>query len=332
MKNIIYSKSPGIPHGSMDEEFLTHRNCSEWWYNTGYLQDDNGRMFTFQFTLAKIRIKGIKFHVLLTALTDIKNNRHYYFQKPSLFGRGIITTDNCTSFTDIAGISYKANEYGSKGLMELSMKGQNYSLNLAMRAIKPPVWHCEDGLLKMGLIGKSRQKTYYYSYTNLLSTGTLVIDGQTFNITGKSWFDRQGGTYTIEKPLVNWEWFFMRFFDNEEIMLFAFPQDNYFDGTRISKDGSYKRLNDYSISPHGFTETGGYKFSRGWTIRIPSVKEEDYDLLPVSDGQFNLFFYELLAEIKNKNKETVGYAIVELLPGVYNKKLNTFKIFHHTKE
>ncbi|MEA4890212.1 MAG: lipocalin-like domain-containing protein [Clostridiaceae bacterium] len=58
MKMITYANSPGIPHGSMDEEFLSHPACSEWWYSTGYLQNDQGRMFTFQFTLAKIKIKG----------------------------------------------------------------------------------------------------------------------------------------------------------------------------------------------------------------------------------------------------------------------------------
>lgn len=158
-----------------------------------------------------------------------------------------------------------------------------------------------------------------------------MLDGKELHVTGKSWFDRQGGPYTIENPLVNWEWFSMRFFDDEEIMLFAFPQDNYFDGTHISKDSSYKRLNDYTITPHGFTKAGGYKFSYGWTLHIPGVKDEDYILTPVADGQFNLFFFELIAEIRNKKDEKVGYAVVELLPGVYNKKLNSYRIFKRTE-
>jgi len=42
-----------------------------------------------------------------------------------------------------------------------------------------------------------------------------------------------------------------------------------------------------------------------------------------------MFFFELLAEIRNKNGEKVGYAVVELLPGVYNKKLNSFRILQN---
>jgi hypothetical protein len=45
------------------------------------------------------------------------------------------------------------------------------------------------------------------------------------------------------------------------------------------------------------------------------------------DGQFNLFFFELLAEIKNKDSQLVGYAVVELMPGVYNEKLNGLRAF-----
>ena len=115
MKEIVYSKSPGIPHESMDEEFLTHKHCSEWWYTTGYLHDDNGRMFTFQFTLAKIKIKFIKLHVILTALTDIENKTHAYAQKVSFSGRNIVTTTDRTSFGDIAAMTFDPNEFGSKG-------------------------------------------------------------------------------------------------------------------------------------------------------------------------------------------------------------------------
>jgi hypothetical protein len=43
--------------------------------------------------------------------------------------------------------------------------------------------------------------------------------------------------------------------------------------------------------------------------------------------QFNLFFYELLADITDRNGRVVGYCFVELLPGVYNEKLDSFRVF-----
>jgi hypothetical protein len=59
-------------------------------------------------------------------------------------------------------------------------------------------------------------------------------------------------------------------------------------------------------------------FSSGWDIVMPGIKEERYELKPLMGGQFNIFYYELMAEILNENKERVGYCFVELLPGARN--------------
>lgn len=330
MGEIVYTKSPGVPPQGMQEEFLSHKNGSEWWYSTGYLQDESGRLFSFQFTLAKIIIHRLKFHVLLTCLTDFETGKHYFDQKTAFFGRGVVTNASKTAFGDHAEITYSPNELDSKGLMKLTMRGKNYTLTLTMNAVKRPVWHCDNGVLKMGNLDDPKQTTYYYSYTNLVSSGSLILDNKTFNLSGKSWFDKQGGTYTLTNRWTNWEWFSLRFFDNEEIMLFAFPQRDYFDGTYIGKTGEYRRLNAYTISPRGFTEDGGYKFSNGWTLTIEGVKDEEYTITPKMSGQFNLFFFELLAEITDRNGALVGYCVVELLPGVYNEKLDNFRVFRRT--
>jgi predicted secreted hydrolase len=327
MKNIQYTKSPGVPHGSMEEEFLSHKKCSEWWYSTGYLNDETGRMFSFQFTLGKINVYGIKFHILLTALTDFETGKHYFEQNTAFFGKNIVTTANRIAFGDKAEITYNQNQVASKGHMQLRMKGNRFSVNLDMNAIKPPVWHCDNGVLQMGILDDSKQTTYYFSYTNLASTGKLILDNKEFDVKGKSWFDKQGGTYTITDRRVGWEWISMRFFDSEEIMLFTFPQDNYYDGTFIGKTGDYRRLNDYTIKPLGFTQAGGYKFSNGWKLTMKGVKDEEYTLTPKIDGQFNFYFFELLAEIRDNNGTLVGYAVVELMPGVYNEKLDSFRAF-----
>ena len=276
MKNIQFTESPGVPHASMEEDFLTHKKCSEWWYCTGYLNDETGRMFSFQFTLARLKVFGIRFHLLLTALTDFQTGKHYCEQKTAFFGKNIITTADKTAFGDKAEITYSKNQFASRDRMQLRMKGKNFSVNVDMNAVKPPVWHCDNGVLQMGVLDDLKQTTFYYSYTNLASTGKIVLADKEYNVKGKSWFDKQGGTYTITNRWVNWEWFSMRFFDGEEVMLFAFPQDNYYDGTFIGKTGDYRRLNDYVIKPIGFTQAGGYKFSNGWTLSMKGVKGEEY--------------------------------------------------------
>ncbi len=323
MGRVVYTDGTGVPHRGFEDEFLTHRKCSEWWYATGYLEDEEENLYSFQFTLAKIKIAGIKFHMLLTAVTDIGTQKHYYAQHQDFIGKSITSDLRETTFGNLASIRYSPNEKSSLSNMELSMKAKEYELNLSMRSQKAPVWHCEDGKLQMGILDAPSQVTYYYSLTNLFADGILILNGKEHKVNGKAWFDRQGGTCRLTNPLTNWEWFSLRFFDSEEIMLFSFPRTGYADGTYIKEDGTYQRLNDYQIEPLDFfTEPSTkYRFSCGWKIKTNDIKDGEYIVKPVTDGQFNVFFFELLAEIINKEGKRVGYCVVELLPGARNKRI-----------
>jgi predicted secreted hydrolase len=70
-----------------------------------------------------------------------------------------------------------------------------------------------------------KERTYYWSFTQLAANGKLILRDQEHQVSGKAWFDKQGGTYTLTSRWTNWEWFSLRFFDGEEIMLFSFPQE-----------------------------------------------------------------------------------------------------------
>ena len=95
MKNIQYTTSRGVPHQGMADEFLCHKNGSEWWYCTGFFNDESGKLYSFQFTLARVRVYGLQTHILMTALTDFETEKHYYAQYPIFFGKDVtITSEN----------------------------------------------------------------------------------------------------------------------------------------------------------------------------------------------------------------------------------------------
>jgi len=296
----------------MADEFLCHKNGSEWWYCTGFISDESGNLFSFQFTLARVRIYMVQFHILMTALTDFQTQKHYYAQQPIFFGKNVTITSEKVGLNGAADMEFSDRE------LKLNMGDDDYSLSLKMNAVKSPVWHCDSGVLKMG-VDNPKETTFYWSYTNLATSGILTLGEKEYKVSGKAWFDKQGGTYTLTSRWTNWEWFSMRFFDGEEIMLFSFPQDGYRDGTYIEKSGYFRRLNEYEITPLGFTEASGKRFSCGWKVEIKNTKDREYTIIPKMDGQLNLFYFELLADIKDKDGNNVGFCVVELLPGVYNE-------------
>jgi hypothetical protein len=322
MKKIQYTSSPGIPHQSMDEEFLCHKKIPEWWYSTGYMHNEDGKLFTYQFTLADIRIYGLRFNILITVLTDFETGKHHYSQEAIFFNKNVIITPGRVGVDGKAEMTFETEK------LSLNITGKDYSLAMEMDVVKPRVWHCDEGTLKMGI---DHNWTYYWSYTNLALSGDLILDGEEHKVTGKGWFDKQGGPYNLIDRRTQWEWFSLRFFDNEEIILFSFPHVCYYDGTYIEKSGGCRRLNDYQIEPLGWTEAKGLKFSSGWKVEMKHVKDKEYTLIPIIDGQFNFFFFELLAKINDNSGKVVGYSFVELLPGVYNEKNTVGAAFARVK-
>ncbi|MBR0404540.1 MAG: hypothetical protein IJI68_04980 [Eggerthellaceae bacterium] len=317
---IQFTKSKGIPHGTFEDEWLAHKRQSEWWYATGYGTGDDGKLYSFQYTLIKAMVGGLlPYYQLQAAVTNCTDEDH----------RIVFAGADKNTIT----VSPTKAQVGNEACLEktgngmlLTMNENEFSLDVEMKPAKDPVWHCEDGKLRMR-VDKPKELTWYYSWTNVPCKGTITIDGKEVAIEGKAWVDKQGGPYSMLKTYTHWEWFSLRFFDGEEAMLFSFPNEEglydtaYVDGTYIRADGSYERLNNYTLVPLEFTVQDGIKFACKWKLSAPGFKDERYIITPAIDGQLNLVYYELLAKVETESGEHVGYSFVELLSGARNDKV-----------
>ncbi len=327
MKNHITIPYREVNHGSFDEEWLPHNKVSGWWYVTGYLTEEgNSNLYSYQYTLLKVRKYGFTFYVSMIGFTDFQTKEHYYHQRFGFQGRKIYVNKNEAAFLPYSSLTKKEDAF------DIILETDKITLNLTLNKGKGAFWHADNGVLVMGNKKDKKQRTVYYSYPNMPTKGiaTIKTNEKKLNLTGSSWLDRQWGSYDLVDASTHWEWFSLRFFDQEEIMLFAFPQHPYLDGTYITQNRVSVRVRDYELSPVELVEVDGLEFSKGWKLKIPGIKEEEYTIQPLLDGQLNLAYYELLASIFNTKNELVGYCFVELLPGVRNpdkkiKALNLFK-------
>jgi len=311
MKKIDYNPDK---HQSFEIEWGIHKDCREWWYATGIMFDDDGNMYSYQYTLLHLAFGVVIPKVAMVALTDYKNNRHYYMQQmPNLKHPAIINEKEAS----VKGVAYA--KKGDTGI-KISLFHPHFSMELDCDYGKGAIWHCDDGKLQMGIPDK-KATTLYYSWTNMPTTGVLNKDGKAIKLHGKTWFDKQGGSYNMANMKCHWEWFSLRWFDDEEAMLFTFPhnEEPEFDGTFIAKDGSYHRLNNYKIESTAVCNFKNLKWSAGWKLHIDE-KEQDYTIEPIQEGHINFAYFEELCYIKNAAGEVVGYAFAELLPGVLNEK------------
>lgn len=318
MLNVIESKL--YTHnklGTFDEEWLFHKNCKDWWYATGYITDELGHRYSWQFTILSINLKLVNPYLAMVALTDLETGEHRYRQRVSLKKDVLTVTKDLVSYDDSA-VAIKCGD-----CMRIKTHHKDFSLDLQLDYGKGAFWHCDNGLLQMGQLG-DKETTYYYSYTNLPTVGTLTLGNREYKVSGKTWFDKQGGSYSLGK-VSSWEWFSLRFYDNEEMMLFKFPTTDYIDGTFINVSGNRERLNNYRLTTTKYIEYAGSKWSAGWELIVPGVKEEKYTITPIVDGAINLAYFEEICSVKNSKGEEVGLCFAELLPHLYDNNKQDHK-------
>lgn len=317
-------------HGDFDAEWPPHEKVSGWWYITGYLNDIEHpeHLYSYQYTLLRARIYGVTVTVLQLAFTDFQTGQHFFKQRFSLRERKFFEEMPNLQFPPLAYLHKEADG------VTLSAQADEFSLELSLDYGKGAFWHGDHGVLIMGIPEDPVQRTVYYSYPNMPTSGEVVLfesggGERRLEVSGKSWLDRQWGPYRLIESATHWEWFSLRFFDDEEVMLFAFPQHPYYDGTYVDREGRQQRVYDYQYTHKELVEVDGFAFSTGWDLFLPGIKEEHYQIRPIMEGQMNLAYFELLAEILNPDNERAGFCFVELLPGVRNpdKRINPINLF-----
>lgn len=200
---------------NFDTEWLLHKKCSEWWYSTSILRDKQNNLYSCQYTFLRMRLLPfLKPYILMSAVADFQAKKHYYTQEFTLSKKSIeIDKDKV--------VCNNANIFKNKNNMIIESIGDKFSYKLNLKYGKGPYWHCNKGKLYMG-IEDEKQTTFYYSYTNMPTTGIINLNGKEIEVKGSTWFDKQGGTFDFMNIHTHWEWFSLRFYDNEEIMLFTF--------------------------------------------------------------------------------------------------------------
>ncbi len=317
-------------HGSFGEEWPPHKGVLGWWYATGYLQDTSNpdHLYAFQYTQfnfpfraeAPYRIDPI--YQLNLTFTDFQTGQYISEEVRSPATERVYANEDSVVFEDTSLVR-------GKDHMTLVGEGNRVQYSFDLKIAKSPVWHADNGVLVMGFPNDPKERTVFNSYTNLPTTGKVSYVNKTgetiyLQVSGKSWLDRQWGP-----ALMHWEWFSLRFFDDEEVMLFAFPNANYQDATYIDAEGNTRVFSNYTYTPmKTVKKVNRLTYSMGWDLNMPGIKEEHYRIVPFLENQFNpagikmfpglpanMFgYFEVTCSIINEDGTVVGYAFAEILP------------------
>lgn len=310
MKNTKEIPYRGKEHGNFEEEWICREKTTEWWFVTGTFNDENEIMYGYQIVLIKVEFGLITPWIIQFSLINFASGKHYYFYQRENNDKNVIVDEKTASYKDTMII--QKDEIG----MHITGTGDAFSFDLHLDYGKGAFWHGDNGLILMGNKA-TKNTTIYFSYPNMPTNGTITCEGRPISVNGKSWLDKQGGPFSLIDRNTHWEWFSLRFFDEEEIMIFSFPQNDYWDASYIQKDKK-TRLNELNIKEDRIILINGLKYASGWQLHVPGIKDEKYTIHPIMDGQLKGVYFEQVCYIFNQKNERVGLCFAELLPGVRN--------------
>ena len=309
---------------------------NEWWYFTGNLVSDEGSRFGFQLTIFRIGVKpdsesiqnkwsADNIYMAHFALTDIENNRFYYFER---FARGAAglsgaSVNPLTVWVEDWKIMESGNElkYGIP-TMKINASQDGKEIDIKLENTKMPVLQGDSGYSRKGR--DPGNASYYFSFTRLKTNGSISINNFNYKVEGYSWMDKEWSTSSLDSTQAGWDWFALQLNDGSEIMYYQLRKkdgspDIYSSGIIIDKSGKTERINfgdaeltviDYWKSPTGI------KYPSKWNLKV-SKKSLDLTITPFQYDQelkLTIRYWEGAVKLsgKSSDKEVQGKGYAEL--------------------
>ena len=318
---------------------------TEWWYFTGHLTSDEEprQRFGYQFTFFRIGLLSelpelqsnwttnnlIMGHA---AITDLGSGRHLFSEVlyrtiPLLGGFGRYPDPVIAWSRAPAGTDGQWTLHWNGHAFDFSMRdeAQGISFQLTTRPAKHLVFQGPNGFSRKG--EGPTAASQYYSFTRLLTEGTLSIDGERVRVRGESWMDKEFGTDQLGADQVGWDWFSLQLQDGREIMLYFLRNErgeiDFARGTLVSQEGETRYLNPGEWSVRS-TQTWkspktGATYPSRWIVELSGENLRIVIVPELADQENrsrlvkNLFYWEGAVRIETTEGGRIGRGYVELV-------------------
>jgi predicted secreted hydrolase len=267
---------------------------TEWWYITGWVQDEPGRDIGVQVTFFRSRpgvnetstsaFAPAQLLFAHAALADPQHGRLRHDQRATRTGFGLASAGEGTTDVAIGDWSLRlvANRY------EARIVARDFTLDLAFTARSPILLQGTRGVSRKG--PRAEQASYYYSRPQLALTGTITVGTRKREVRGIAWLDHEWSSTYLAPEAVGWDWTGINFDDGRALMAFRIRAK---DGTDYWRGGTLRDANgrDHALDPDGIRFTPMRQWRSPHTgIQYPvafrlEAGGEDLRLDPLLDDQ-----------------------------------------------
>lgn len=197
---------------------------TEWWYVTGWLENESGEPRGFQLTFFRSRpgidddnpsrfaLRQVLFAHL--SVSDPKRGKLLRHEKSARAGFGLAdaTEGSLNVYIDDWRLRREGDVYSATAAAD------GLKLELRLQPTSPPLIQGEQGFSQKG--PDPRQASYYYSLPQLAVSGRLAIDGREQSVRGRAWMDHEWLGAIVDERAQGWDWVGLNLDDGGAAMIF----------------------------------------------------------------------------------------------------------------
>lgn len=262
----------------------------EWWYLTANLIDEQGQPLGVQWTqfrfaaapqknkqeIKKTTWQSQQIYMAHSAVTT--KDKHYADEKWSRDQTDIAGVDSSpfrVYLDDWQWVSSSDDLFPAT----LNTHSRQFGYSLTLTNTAPYQKQGEQGYSTKSADGQAA--SYYYSQPFIDVEGEVTIDGETRQVSGKGWMDREWSSQYLLESQQGWDWFALRLTDETSLVVFQLRdaktgQASYSHAKLMHKDGSGVAIqqNEIRLKPNKQTQIQGRHYPTEWQLSIPTQQVE----------------------------------------------------------
>jgi len=194
---------------------------------------------------------------------------------------------------------------GSPGLgifpLKLRAVEEGVGVDLSLTPAKPLVLQGEAGLSQKG--PEDGNASFYYAFTRLAASGSLLLGGDTVPVRGSAWMDREWSTSALSPGQVGWDWFALQLEDGYDLMYYQLrwedgSADPLSKGSLVDPEGRTVALASgdvrLDVLDRWSSPSDGTAYPSRWRLSVPSrgLSLEVTPLLPHQELELTFRYWE----------------------------------------
>ena len=303
---------------------------TEWWYYTGNLFSTNQRRFGYQLTFFRVALTPEppqrpsswatnQVYMAHFALTDPASGRFYYFERFSRDSLGLAGAQAEPFRVWLEDWRVEGGQ-GEPPPMQLAASEDDVAIDLHLQSVKPVVLQGQNGLSQKS--ARPGNASYYYSMTRLATSGRIEIAGETFQVAGSSWLDREWSTSALGEDQVGWDWFSLQLDDGRELMYYQLrlkdgKPDPLSGGVLVEAGGASQSLQQgdlqIEVLEYWRSDKSGARYPAKWSLEIvkAGISLEITPLLADQELNTTVRYWEGAVSVQGTQRDSplggVGY-------------------------